>query len=295
MRIPAVAALMVSLGACGDGPAQEPGGEEMSSRAEADGGSADATYAQMKEAAALFAQEEYSDRPPLEPEEDYLTGEMAIVYDVVNCGEEFENIEVGEVDPQQEELEKLARRVARHEHYLSQLFDPSVYREPLAAFEDDYRQLIAVMPPRPHNWDEGDPAWQRYNAWESRSWELYTRLAEALEARHSQDGIAIRADGGCGAGESPYSIATSPAGGTVWLTTKFSFDLCGVRGRDRWDTEDCRWTEIGSPDETQYLSGRYAYQARWSDGLTRRGIRNFSPDDFTPGEFDPVRVTIAAQ
>ena len=46
----------------------------------------------------MFAEEEYG-AFPLQPQEDYLTGKMLVVYDVVNCREDYGSVEVGTLDP----------------------------------------------------------------------------------------------------------------------------------------------------------------------------------------------------
>jgi hypothetical protein len=106
---------------------------------------------------------------------------------------------------------------------------------------------------------------------------LLRALAGALEQQRASVQPAappIAFGGDCGAGETPFIVTTDPAGGRVWLTTKFSFDLCGVRRRDPWDVGQCRWTEL-SPSQESYLSGRYVYQASWPDGASGRGVRAF--------------------
>jgi hypothetical protein len=238
-------------------------------------------YAEMKAAATIFARENFGS-----PEGD--------VYSVEDCAEGYENAEIDDVsDAKMLNLEALARRVAKHEHYLSQLFPESVYEEPLQEYERAAIALISKMPSPPvYDDGQGFVSSQDYDKWEERDWQLKEQLAAALEQRRQRLAPAaakVAIGGECGAGEQPYIVKTQPVDGRLWMTTKFSFDLCRARKQDPWDLTSCRWTEL-APDKEAYLSGRYVYLAKWRNGAARRGVRAF---DGAMNAEGPVQVVIA--
>ncbi|HEY7959316.1 MAG TPA: hypothetical protein VID20_04570 [Sphingomicrobium sp.] len=116
------------------------------------------------------------------------------------------------------------------------------------------------------------------------------RLAKALEAkrRHLQPGLPqFIVDGGCGGGESRFTVNLVPANGELWMINAFAFHLCGLKVADPWSHRACSWTQYGAGDNT-YLSGRYMYEARWPDGTVKRGARIVQGD---PGGEDAEVVT----
>jgi hypothetical protein len=239
-------------------------------------------YAEMKVAAAIFAKDTYGDFKSQNRIVD-ASGNEVDAYAVEDCAGGFEIAEMNTGgDPRQLELEGVAREIAKHRHYLSQLYPPAVWEEPLRDYEKKSIELTLRMPPPPDWSDAERPENPLYDQWESQRWKLKEELAGALEnnrQRLEPGEIPVTVGGECGAGEQPYLVKTEPADGRLWVTTKFSFDLCRARKLDPWNTEACRWTEL-SPTEPAYLAGRYVYQAQWRDGARRRGIRAF---DGVPG------------
>lgn len=247
-----------------------------------------AGYAEMKQAAAIFASETFG-----KPEESKAIAAYGNVYAIEDCQEWAENAELDQaVDRKTLALEALARRIAKHEHYLSQLYPAAVYA---AALSDYERRAIEhhslEPPPRPPEGDYESAVYLEYQEWDSRDWKLKEELAKSIEARRKElapNAMAVEPGGGCGAGEQPYLVKTQPANGRLWVATKFAFDLCRARKLDPWDTDSCRWTEL-APDKEAFLSGRYAYQARWPDGKQARGVRAF---DGAPSQEGTVEVVI---
>ena len=227
-------------------------------------------YGQMKEAAAQFARDNFGGFGQAFRATPGLEG-RPFPYHLEDCGEPFENVELAAYpDAREQERESLARRVAKHEFQLGQVYDRALFEEPLRDYE---RQMLA--------WIEDSPATRPetsgFDVEENRPEQLLRGLARALEERRLRvepTAAPIAYGGDCGAGEQPYIVQSDPDGGRIWLTTKFSFDLCGVRRRDQWDVNQCRWTELG-PDQEAYLSGRYVYQASWPGGERGRGVRTF--------------------
>lgn len=67
-------------------------------------------------------------------------------------------------------------------------------------------------------------------------------------------------------------FATDPPAGEVLLINSFAFKVCVRKLPDPWDRFACRWNEV----QTGYarpMAGRFVYQVRWPDGVTRRGTR----------------------
>ena len=121
------------------------------------------------------------------------------------------------------------------------------------------------------------------------------RDLDASRARLQPDLPPIRAIGGCGAAETPILVKTNPAGGRVWLITKFGFALCNARGIDGWNRTSCdRWFEADS-DRPAELSGNYAYQARWPDGGAARGDKRIDPSSSDGDDDAPQIVTVSRQ
>ena len=101
------------------------------------------------------------------------------------------------------------------------------------------------------------------------------KLAAAMERRRKrlQPGKPqIYMEGGCGGGESAFSVALSPPDGRLWLINAFAFKVCERKRPDPWDHVACGWNEFASGDKSVF-SGRYMYEARWPDGTVRRGAK----------------------
>lgn len=252
-------------------------------------------YAEMKDAAAIFAKENFGKYEPIEQSDD--SGSYGRFYDVEDCQGPYENAEIDAGgDPRALELEAYAREIAKHRHYLSQLYQPAVFEEPLRNYERGLIEHLATMPPFPEGENDTEsPEYKKYSEWSDAYWTLKRQFAEEMENRRKRlqpDSLRIDLDGGCGAGEVAYLVRTDPVEGRLWMTTKFSFDLCKARKVDPWNTEACRWTEI-SPSEPVFLSGRYVYQAKWPGGAQRRAVRAF--DGFLdPEKGDAIDVVIRA-
>ena len=300
MKLLSCATAMLLVAACNSGeegdeaPARD-GAAANAPAAEAPADDYPPGYAEMKAAAKIFAAENFG-AFVREPMYDDTTGEERVHYQVEDCQAPFENVELAELLETDYWRELLAREIAKHDHYLSQLYGRQVFEEPLRAYEQAALKRIDAMPAPPANKDDFDsPESQKYQAWEAGQWELKTGLANAIEERRKRlepGAIPTGPGGGCGAGEQPYLVKTDPPGGRVWLTTKFSFDLCRAKRLDQWDLKSCRWTEL-APDDVEYLSGRYVYQAQWGGGQSKRGIRMF--DGGGDGSGETATVTISGR
>lgn len=202
-------------------------------------------------AAALYAAGE----PPLTLFDGEADQPRAL--DVVDCNEEARGIDPNGARPHSEEV--VGRRVALLRRSLRLIgYSPAVIDGPLAEYASE-----AVRATDADSGQEG-----------------YARLAAALDRKRATlqpDLPPIRAEGGCGAAETPIIVKSRPTGGRVWLITKFAFDLCRARRLDAWDRIACdRWSEVG-PDRAVQLSGNYVYQAEWPGGRRARGTRRIDP------------------
>jgi len=97
---------------------------------------------------------------------------------------------------------------------------------------------------------------------------------------------------GCGAGEVPVVIRTQPAGAQVAYIPLFKFKLCEARKLPPQDPLSCTgW--VNAVKKAEFLSGKYAYIARWSDGRSTSGVFNINDFWDTPtNEEEEIRVTI---
>ena len=195
-------------------------------------------------------------------------------FDVIDCNEEIRDIDPGGAEAPANEL--VARRVALLRRSLRLAgYSPVVIEGPLAEY---FSRAVHAS---------GDSAQQELG-----------RLSTALETKRAAsqpDLPPIRAEGGCGAAETPILVKTRPAGGRVWLITKFGFDLCRARLVNAWDRNVCdRWSEV-SADRALRLSGNYVYQAKWPVGPPGRGNRRIDPvaDDDDPEA--PQTITVDQQ
>ena len=198
-------------------------------------------------------------------------GQPGRAFDVIDCGEEGRAVDPHDAPLQLGEI--VARRVALLRRSLRLIgYSAAVIDQPLA----DYADAVARDPAPDH----GD--------------EPYARLAAALDSNRAalQPNLPpILAQGGCGAAETPIIVRSRPAGGHVWLITKFAFDLCRARRMDAWDRIACdRWSEIG-PDRPVQLSGNYVYQVEWPGGRRTRGNRRIDATDADEDSPPPI-VTV---
>jgi hypothetical protein len=104
---------------------------------------------------------------------------------------------------------------------------------------------------------------------------LSARLKDRMkgyQAAHPQlQGISFA--GGCGAGEVPIKIKTSPLAAQVFIIPTFYYEVCRAQGVAPESMSACdHWREVLAPIED--ISGSYHYFVRWRDGVARRGILN---------------------
>ena len=95
---------------------------------------------------------------------------------------------------------------------------------------------------------------------------------EAIRARLQPNKPRIMSEGGCGGGESEFTVELSPPDGRLWLINAFAFKVCERRLPDPWNHIACSWNEYTTGEKTA-ASGRYIYEARWPDGTVRRGAK----------------------
>ena len=67
-----------------------------------------------------------------------------------------------------------------------------------------------------------------------------------------------------------FRVTGGPA--SIYLISRFSFQVCRARDIDPWNREECRWNEFET-GRSQRLNGRFVYQVVWNDGTERRGTR----------------------
>ncbi len=195
-------------------------------------------------------------------------------YDVIDCN--AEHVSAEDPDPLVAQYGTLALDVSRMSLELKQLgYRREIYEGPLLAYErESIASLTAPIDARATEPAEGDD--------DAYSPDATQRLATAMEERRARlqpSKPIIVADGGCGAGEGDFVIRLVPSNGRLWLINAFAFNVCSTRVPNPWDHQACRWTELAS-DEHTTASGRYMYEARWSDGTTRRGARVLAGEPF---------------
>lgn len=218
-------------------------------------------------------------------------------YDVIDCG--AEPPPALEVDPVTARYGFVASEIARIRSDLDRLkFPPSLYAEPLLAFErgeieaatkgpDPQQQAIEAA-----KWEaaaaeaerlgQEPPAYPEDLSAESDEIEdPYSTLATAIEANRARLAPKLPkvvAEGGCGAGGAgPVIVKTVPPQGEVLLVNAFAFKVCTRKVPDPWDRFKCKWTEIET-DVKKSLAGRYVYQVTWPDGTVRKGTRDIVPE-----------------
>lgn len=277
LRLAAILAL--SLVACGSEPSAFDDQAEVAAEEEVVAPAAPAPafpedYAAMRQAADIFARD-LTERDRLTLLQDASVGEGGAppVFDLFSCVEP--DLEPASLEPREAALAGLAHEAAVLEARLRAAgYRPDVWADPLRHWESDRVAEIGDGPVPAF----GEPG---HDALEARAEALHIRLAESLENRRATlqpEAPPIVREGGCGAGELPFLVRTEPAGGKVWLATRFSFDVCRVRGRNPWSLDECRWTEM-DPDRPAWLSGNYMVQARWPDGRASRGARRMEGPD----------------
>jgi hypothetical protein len=267
-----LAALLVS--ACGpdDSAADTSGpGAEPVAEATISASPFPADYAAMREGARAWAAD------MVKPELDGrgLPGDTgyAPYFDTMSCAEP--DAEAVEVSARDQQLAALAHEAVLLEARLQAYgYLPGVWQGPVAEWE---RASLAILSTSDVPRYE-DPA---YEGFEARLSALGDKLAVELEiarAREQPDALPIKREGGCGAAEAPVFVKADPPGGRIWVTTRFTFDVCKARKLDPWDREACRWAEM-APDREAWLSGNYMVQGEWPDGATTRTSRRIETDD----------------
>ena len=252
--------LAIGLGGCGSGAADKEPSPQPVASIEATAAPVPAApvlpAAAPGDALAIAAENYAAGESPLTLV-DGDTDQSARSFDVVDCNEEARGVDPNGAQPPHDEV--VARRVALLRRSLRLVgYSPAVIEVPLADYARDAARA-----------DDPD-----------RRQEGYARLATALDRKRAMlhpDLPPVRAEGGCGAAEVPIIVQSRPAGGRVWLITKFAFDLCNARRLNAWDRIACdRWSEVGA-DRPVQLSGSYVYQAEWPGGRRARGNRRIDP------------------
>jgi hypothetical protein len=143
--------------------------------------------------------------------------------------------------------------------------------------------LTRLKPPQ----SDDDPASNQFYEQRDRAAASVMRMIN--ERRTPSEGFKrpVSIDLRCGGAEGVADtfVQADPPEGRIWLMDAFDMALCRRRvGEAAWNVRSCRWREVHR-GASSALSGRYYYQARWSDGSTRVG-------DVVAGEgITPDRVT----
>lgn len=108
----------------------------------------------------------------------------------------------------------------------------------------------------------------------------YARLHPALR------GLVF--EGGCGGGEVPIKIVTSPLAAQLFIIPTFFYDVCRAQGVKPDDRNACsHWREVLAPVEN--ISGSYHYFVRWAGGVARSGTLNVN-DVVSKGEVGTITL-----
>lgn len=207
-----------------------------------------------------------------------LSGET--IFDIVQCSEPVTDAESGHtIDGRFDAM--AIDMVALERSFAASGYTEDVYRQALLDYERRALQLAGEMSFGPS--DEGptyeaSPEIMRLEAAEREAFQALARDAEARRAQLQPDQPRIEAQGGCGEGESPVYVRTSPPNGRVWMIVPHAFYKCALRTRTPWDRNSCRWPEV-SPQVPVEISGRRLYQAEWPDGRSKRGDYTFGYTD----------------
>jgi hypothetical protein len=122
---------------------------------------------------------------------------------------------------------------------------------------------------------QADETWRRYSSQEELLGEALDRFSRSSQVRGT---IVIQE--GCGAGEIEVELTTSPRGAAVSYIPLFRYKLCEVRGIQPTSIQACDgW--VSAVGQTERMSGKYMFVARWPDGRMREGILDVSsaPED----------------
>lgn len=201
-------------------------------------------------------------------------------YDVIDCNLGYDLPDNPDWRAAQRAL--LALDIARMRTELAKLgYAPKVYDAALLAHERAaLTQIRQATPPPPVNSasdaaaSDEPAAAETEDAYDATFWG-HAALAKRMEAQRKRlqpNKPRIIMEGGCGGGEGEFTVALAPANGRLWLVNAFAFKVCERKRPDAWDHRACGWNEYASGDKT-IASGRYMYEARWPDGMVRRGAK----------------------
>jgi hypothetical protein len=230
-----------------------------------------ADYAALREGARAFAAE----TAEAEQRGRALAGENGYSpwFDTLDCT--IPDIEPFERAPRDIRLEALAHEATVIEARLRGFgYVPEIWHEPLRRWE---RAALAIVSTETVP-AFGDPGYDSFEQRLSALHEQFTAEIEANRARLQPDALPIRREGGCGAAESPVIVKADPPGGRIWITTRFTFDVCRAKRLDPWDLNTCRWAEM-DPDSEAWLSGTYMVQGKWPGGASVRTNRKITSED----------------
>lgn len=230
--------------------------------------------------AAVQADPTLSRPPRWDPQESFVT--------LTDCLDSGRQLGVEYDDPERLAI-NIAMGIEQSQSALKQLrIDAAVWQPVLAQMEAIALQSLVDIKTAPKR------ARQKQEAYSSRLVQLQEELgrrATAARRRAAPRAAEVVWTEGCGAGELAVQIRTSPPGGRVSYITLFHHRLCQAKGQDADNPLQCRgWVEAVKSEE--FLSGRYAYQVRWPDGSTRRGIFDASSAPPVSQDSDTVRVTL---
>lgn len=222
-----------------------------------------------------------------------------VFFDLINCREDSDLVELRPVSGEIEAMELLARRSVMIEYllneagYLAKIIDAPMreYQKRMLAYINDNKNIDDPILPAYYDEWFGDPEPDVDDRPTRELAQLALRLDESRK-KYQPKLPPVEVRGECGAGEQPFIIKSNPEGARIWFATHFAYNLCNIRYGDGWDRNRCdRWTEM-DPKVPSALSGTYKYQARWPNGKTGRGDRIL--DGLTPVTDDgsPVVVTI---
>jgi hypothetical protein len=208
-------------------------------------------------------------------------------FDVMDCAESERNPEVRAPAGRAGSVETLARRIAFLElNFAAAGYRREVYKAPLAAYED---WSLAAIVQGEEPLGNGDAPGLSGPAHEQAQLRFATQV-EANRSKLQPTLPRVVVEGGCGAGGTSYLIKTQPAGGRVWLVTRFGFNACRAMGLEPWDREKCnRWYEA-DPDQPMSLSGTYVYQASWRNGARGRGEKRLESTEADPEKMPVVTI-----
>lgn len=230
-----------------------------------------ADYAALREGARSFA----ADVSKAEQQGRAMPGDTGYgpYFDTLDCT--LPDAEPIERSPQEARLETLAHDAMVLETRLQAYgYAPEVWQEPVQRWQ--LAALPLVSAPDVPAFE--DPRADSFDQQLSSLHESLTAELEANRQRLQPDSLPIRREGGCGAAEAPVLVKADPPDGRIWLTTRFTFDVCRAKKLDPWDRNACRWAEM-DPTREAFLSGTYMVQGKWPNGASVRTNRQIVSDD----------------